>query len=179
MLALDVLLLCMIVVCIIYCWVLNQRIRDLHNSRIEFARMIKEFDAAVLKAEHSIDDLSNVGKNANSEVKKAVKSAEMIIEDLESAHEIGDKTCSNLEAAIAEARKCQKVIEKADKDAGVILEESNIDKYDEEKYIEDAELPEHKNLIEKVIDKITTHKHKGTADQSDFYNSLRKLSIRK
>lgn len=196
MLALDVLLLCMIAVCIVYCWILNQRIRDLHNSRIEFARMIKEFDAAVVKAESCIDDLSSIGKSANDQVKKSTKAAEEIIEDLTSINEIGDKTCENLEAAISEARKCQKVMEsaatskpaKGSKKKAIaaveeVIEEDEaeaVDLFEENSYIEDTELPEHQNLLEKVLNKITSHKESsGNYDQSDYYSSLKKLSVRK
>lgn len=195
MIALDVLLLCMIAVCIIYCWVLNQRIRDLHNSRIEFARMIKEFDSAVVKAEHCIDDLSSLSKSANDQVKKSTKAAESVITELTEVYEIGDKTCANLEAAISEARKCQKIMESSPKKASKkssakskvaesVIEESSeeeaVDLFEENPYIEDSEIPEHKNLLEKVLDKITTHKEKATSyDQNDYYSSLKKLSVRK
>lgn len=198
MFALDVLLLCMIVVCIIYCWILNQRIRDLHNSRIEFARMIKEFDSAVVKAEHCIDDLSSMGKVANDQVKKSTKAAEIVINELTEVYEIGDKTCSNLEAAISEARKCQRIMESAkqeskksaslskpqqEEDDTMILEDeanSEDDTFQRNRYIEESEMPEHRNLIEKVLDKITSPKgSSGTYDQNEYYSSLRKLSMRK
>lgn len=196
MIALDVLLLCMIGLCIVYCWILNQRIRDLHNSRIEFARMIKEFDAAVIKAEHCIDDLSSLGKSANDQVKKSTKAAEGVISELTEVYEIGDKTCANLEAAISEARKCQKIMESSDaqkpskkstsknKIEAAIEEETReeeaVDLFEENTYIEDAEMPEHKNLLEKVLNKITSHKeNNSTYDQNDYYSSLKKLSVRK
>lgn len=199
MFALDVLLLCMIIVCIIYCWILNQRIRELHNSRIEFARMIKEFDAAVIKANHSIDDLSSLGKTANDQIKKSTKAAEVVIEELTEVYEIGDKTCANLEAAISEARKCQKIMESTKKDrVNISRTKEELDTEEEEdtmlleeeacseneaygnRYIEDSEIPEHKNLIEKVLDKITTQKGAATTfDQNEYYSSLRKLSMRK
>lgn len=198
MLALDVILLCMITVCIIYCWILNQRIRDLHNSRIEFARMIKEFDSAVIKAEHCIDDLSTLGKSANDQVKKSTKAAEEVIEDLTSIYEVGDKTCSNLEAAISEARKCQKILEtskatksskkssskkkavKVTKDDVGIDEAESVDMFAENSYIEDTELPEHQNLLERVLSRIVTNKEKtGKYDQNDYYSSLKKVSLRK
>jgi|GEM_PF-1200169 len=193
MLALDVLLLFMIAVCIIYCWILNQRIRDLHNSRIEFARMIKEFDAAVIKAENCIDDLTSLSKSSNDQVKKSTKAAEGVIQELQEVYEIGDKTCSNLESAISEARKCQKALidgvkgskEQPSKVVDIALEEAEQMSeeelaYDKTDYIEDSAMPEHKNLLEKVLDKITTHRSKGESmDQSNYYDTLRKLSVRK
>jgi Rps23 Pro-64 3,4-dihydroxylase Tpa1-like proline 4-hydroxylase len=200
MLALDVLLLLMIGVCIVYCWVLNQRIKDLHNSRIEFARMIKEFDAAVIKAEHCISDLSLLGKNATDQVKKAADTAEEVIEELKTIYTIGDKVGTKLESAIMEARKQQKALETASKskktqykieeeyiededqaegDANFAYEETESEDFAKSEYISDSEIPEHRNLLEKVLSKITTHKHKGTIDQNSYYDTLRKVSARK
>jgi hypothetical protein len=199
MLALDVLLLLMIGVCIAYCWILNQRIRDLHNSRIEFARMIKEFDAAVVKAEHCISDLSRLGKTATDQVRKASDTAEEVIEELKTIYTIGDKVGTKLESSIIEARKQQKAMEavtsgrkikkqqyqtedeyidEAAEESGIIFEETSAD-FKKSEYIEDSEMPEHQNLLERVLSKITTHKHKGTVDQASYYDSLRKVSARK
>lgn len=195
MLALDVLLLFMIGVCIAYCWILNGRIRDLHNSRIEFARMIKEFDAAIIKAEHCISDLSTLGKTATDQVKKAADTAEEVIEELKTIYTIGDKVGTKLESSIMEARKQQKVLSSnSHKAKKHNYEEEYIDESIEESelayegqgadfskndYLEESDTPEHQNLLEKVLSKITTHKHKGTIDQAGYYDSLRKMSVRK
>ncbi|MEY3196975.1 MAG: hypothetical protein RLZZ59_343, partial [Pseudomonadota bacterium] len=82
MLALDVLLLLLIVVCIVYCWILNQRIRDLHNSRVEFARMIKEFDAAVVKAEKCISELATMSSATTMEIRAATDNAQELVHEL-------------------------------------------------------------------------------------------------
>jgi hypothetical protein len=196
MLALDVLLLLMISICIAYCWILNQRIRDLHNSRIEFARMIKEFDSAIVKAEHCIDDLSTLGRTASDQVRKASDTAEEVIEELKTIYTIGDKVGTKLESSIMEARKQQKAIENGYKtkkqqyqtedeyidenseESGVIFEDQTIN-FAKKEYTDDGEIPEHRNLLERVLNKITTHKHKGTVDQASYYDSLRKVSARK
>lgn len=201
MLALDVVLLFMIMICIVYCWVLNQRIRDLHNSRVEFARMIKEFDAAVIKAEGCIEDLTSLSKNATEQVKKASDDADMVISELKTVYEIGDKTSAKLEEAIKEARMHQKSLESsaetkdskkksAKSNAKEIADEeiADNDNFEEEleeeeyladAYIEDGEVPSHQNLLEKVLHKITTHKHHGTVDQNSYYDTLKKVSVRK
>jgi hypothetical protein len=200
MLALDVVLLFMIVICIVYCWVLNQRIRDLHNSRVEFARMIKEFDAAVIKAEGCTDDLSSLSKTATEHVKKAADDADMVISELKTVYEIGDKTSAKLEESIKEARKQQNALasssqgkdsKKPSTQSNIKEEESEIvnnDNFDvtaeeegylAEEYIEDKEVPAHQNLLEKVLHKITTHKHHGTVDQNSYYDTLKKVSVRK
>lgn len=190
MLALDVVLLLMIIICIVYCWILNQRIRDLHNSRVEFARMIKEFDAAVIKAETCIEDLSSISKTTTEQVKKASDDADMVISELKTVYEIGEKTSSKLEESIKEARKQQESLKskssakaasavEEEKAEDLAMEEIKEEEFASEEYIEDPDSPDHQNLLEKVLSKITTHKQKGTFDQNTYYDSLRKLSVRK
>ena len=198
MLALDVLLLMMIVVCIVYCWILNQRIRDLHNSRVEFARMIKEFDAAVVKAENCISELSTLGASATMQIKNASAEAEHLVTELKTVNEFGQALGGKLERSISDARKFAQHLEDAaavgvgkSKRKKAAPKESKQTRFDSEDLYEEEEvgsrfkrrsdelLPEHSNLLETVLSKITTHKHKGTVDQSGFYDSLRKVSVRK
>ena len=68
MIILDILLLVMTVICVVYCWTLNRRIQDLQNSRIEFARMIKELNASIIKAEHNVNEMSELSKITSSEI---------------------------------------------------------------------------------------------------------------
>lgn len=202
MLALDVLLLMMIVVCIVYCWVLNQRIRDLHNSRVEFARMIKEFDAAVIKAGNCIAELSTLGSAATSQIKNVSIEAEELVHELRTVNDFGNNVSNKLERSLSEARKSTQYLEELIDSASTIsLSKTKSKKaaapatkkqqklVAEEHYTEDALserlqndnelMPEHKNLIETVLAQITTHKHKGTVTQSGFYDSLRKVSLNK
>lgn len=200
MLALDVLLLMMIAVCIVYCWILNQRIRDLHNSRVEFARMIKEFDAAVVKAENCISELSTLGANATMQVKNVSIEAEHLIAELKTVNDFGQTLGAKLERSISDARKSLQHLEDAvatkaskSKRKKVDPKESKQSRFNSDELYDDEEevvgskfkgrsdelLPEHKNLLETVLSKITTHKQKGTVDQNGFYDSLRKVSVRK
>jgi len=207
MLALDVLLLMMIVVCIVYCWVLNQRIRDLHNSRVEFARMIKEFDAAVVKAEHCISELSTLGANATLQIKSASMDAQELVHELKTINEFGNNVGSKLERSISEARKATNYLEDAIEAAGSVsvgkakrtskakpkavkvdaisMKQEDFESeelFDDSfgtKFKNDALIPEQKNLLEAVLSKITTHKHRGSIGQTGFYDSLRKVSLGK
>ncbi len=201
MLALDVLLLMMIVVCIVYCWVLNQRIRDLHNSRVEFARMIKEFDAAVIKAENCISELSTLGSNATVQIKNASADAENLIHELKTVNDFGNSLGAKLERSISDARKVGSHIEdmmeaassvtvgKAKSKKATTSKVSKQSKFQSEDFMDetigskfkgtDDLIPEQQNLLESVLSKITTHKHRGTVSQSGFYDSLRKVSVGK
>ncbi|MES2214814.1 MAG: DUF6468 domain-containing protein [Pseudomonadota bacterium] len=112
MLALDVLLLVMIGVCVAYCWVLNKRIQDLHNSRVEFARMIKEFDVAVVKADKAIAEMSILGKETGAQmqvIQKSLKESERTYTELHMASELGNKIAERLERNITEARSFEKI----------------------------------------------------------------------
>lgn len=202
MLALDVLLLMMIIVCIVYCWVLNQRIRDLHNSRVEFARMIKEFDAAVIKAGNCISELSTLGAASTSQIKNASIDAEELVHELRTVNDFGNNVSTKLERSLSEARKSTQYLEELIDTASAISVSKTkskktstaaskkepklpLEEYDAKDIMgdrlhnNDELMPEHKNLIETVLSKITTHKHKGTVSQSGFYDSLRKVSLKK
>ena len=198
MLALDVLLLMMIVVCIVYCWVLNQRIRDLHNSRVEFARMIKEFDAAVVKAENCISELSTLGSNATVQIKNASMDAEELTHELKTVNDFGNNLGAKLERSISEARKLALYLEEREESAAsssktkpkkAATKVSKQTKFEPEEFLDesigskfkggDELMPEQQNLLESVLSKITTHKHRGTVSQSGFYDSLRKVSLGK
>jgi chromosome segregation ATPase len=198
MLALDVLLLLMIIVCIVYCWILNQRIRDLHNSRVEFARMIKEFDAAVVKAERCISDLSTLSSNATLQIKNASSEAEELIDELKTLNDLGNTLGAKLEHSISDARKALEAIEntampktKRKKALKETKAQSHLPL--EDVYIQDTQdktdtifstdenklSPEHTSLLRTMLSKITTHKHQGTMDQSSYYGSLKKVSAGK
>lgn len=203
MLALDVLLLIMIVVCIVYCWILNQRIRDLHNSRVEFARMIKEFDHAVVKAEGCISELSSLGSSATLQIKNAVSNADELVDEIKTINDFGKNISYKLEKYISEAkdlvndlaisiemasstskskRKTASVkTSSAKASAAKSKKQSNFENLDFENAEMDFEedlLPEQQNLLKTVLSKITTHKHNGTMDQNSFYNSLKKVSVK-
>ena len=201
MLALDVLLLMMIVVCIVYCWVLNQRIRDLHNSRVDFARMIKEFDAAVVKAENCISEMSTLGSNSAIFIKNASMDAEEIIRELKTINDFGNSLGAKLERSISDARKLVQNLEdsieasesisigKAKRKKAAVPKVSKHTQFAPDEFFDDTIgskfkdagelIPEQKNLLQSVLSKITTHKHSGTVSQSGFYDSLRKVSLGK
>lgn len=203
MLALDILLLVLISTCIVYCWILNQRIRDLHNSRVEFARMIKEFDAAVIKASNCISELSSLSSSTSLEIKNLTMDAQEISADLKIINDLGNNISNKLEKYITESRNYSEELSILIENASMVTASAasgkkkspaaakkatksvkatttlKKDVASEEQLDAEAELlPEHKNLLETVLAKISTHKHKGTLDQSGFYNSLRKVSVK-
>ncbi|MFK8040502.1 MAG: hypothetical protein AB8B67_04135 [Rickettsiaceae bacterium] len=68
MLIVDFLLLLLIGVCIIYCVILNNRIKDLNNSRVDFARITKELHATILNARSSVQELCELSESKSEEL---------------------------------------------------------------------------------------------------------------
>lgn len=104
MLLLDLLLLIMTVICIVYCWILNQRIRDLQNSRVEFARMIKELNVSIVRASTSVTELSELSKVTNATLKSATETAQKTIDELLILNKVGDDLLNKLSSQISNAR---------------------------------------------------------------------------
>jgi chromosome segregation ATPase len=196
MLALDVLLLLLIVVCIVYCWILNQRIRDLHNSRVEFARMIKEFDAAVVKAEKCISELATMSSATTMEIRAATDNAQELVHELQTLNEFGNTLGLKLERSISDGRKLLEELEtrtpaektkrkkntKETKSQAKLPIEELYDESNENPRFDtgdDELLPEHTSMLKSMLSRLTTHKHQGKMDQSSYYNSLRKVSAGK
>jgi len=96
MILLDILLLIMITICIGYCYILNKRIRNLHNSRVEFARMIKELNISIVKAENNINRMSELSKVTSAEIQSSVNEAQSLSTELADMHESVDYLLSKM-----------------------------------------------------------------------------------
>jgi SMC interacting uncharacterized protein involved in chromosome segregation len=82
MLLLDILLILMISICIIYCWILNRRIEELQNSRIEFARTIKELNFSIDKAASSVGELERLAHDTEKNLKNASDETAGLLQEL-------------------------------------------------------------------------------------------------
>lgn len=100
MVLLDILLLIMIVVCVGYCWILNHRISDLQNSRVEFARMIKELNVSIVKAEANVNEMSQLSKITSTEIRSVVDEARESISELASLNSIAADVSDKLKGQI-------------------------------------------------------------------------------
>jgi methyl-accepting chemotaxis protein len=195
MIALDVLLLVMIVICVTYCWILNRRIQDLHNSRVEFARMIKEFDASIVKADKAIEDMGNIGKESHKkidELQTIVRNSSNISTELDMVTDMATKISERLENQITEARQ---VIEdtqnipdynpnQTEMFAAPIQEKHhrvNINEQfeDSEKNVEFT--PKHMDKLGEALQRIVSHNipDQVNIDQTGYFGSLKKISTRK
>ncbi len=82
MILLDFLLLIMLIICTIYCYLLNKKVQSLQNSRVEFARMIKELNVGINKTEHNIKIMQNIKKTTSNDLNLIVNKANNTLENL-------------------------------------------------------------------------------------------------
>ena len=178
MVILDFLLFIMISICIIYCWMLTRKIQDLQNSRIEFARMIKELNSSIIKAENNVNELSQLSKITGSEIKFSIDQANKMIENLSkiilNSNEASEKLKSQLEKA-----------ENLPIDINYNLSSKNGEKFSEEdlapKYeIEDSYSDKMKEFMQNIISSKKLKKDTSSSlDQSSYYDTLRKINAKK
>jgi hypothetical protein len=190
MLFLDFLLLLMIGVCIVYCWILSRRIHDLHNSRIEFARMIKELDASILKADSNIKEMAKLSEITVQEIKVSISEAETLLSSLRNVmsnanymisqlknSDISSKDFSNM--IYRESENYAKDNKFTDEDFAPISQED-----DEESNFDQEEKIAHENRMKGFIKHIVS-KNKGSVDndnmsaKTSYYDTLRKINVKK
>ncbi len=184
MLFLDFLLLVMIVVCVAYCWMLNRRIQDLQNSRIEFARMIKELNASIVKAENNVNEMSELSKVTSNEIKSVVEEAKDISSELATMSKIASELSTKLSTqsqsigkSLYEAESPQNSYENSmhskpkekftEEDLAPITDET------ESKYTNQL-----KNFIQSIVSK-KTDEQSANLNQMNYYETLRKINAKK
>ena len=184
MLFLDFLLLIMIVVCVAYCWMLNRRIQDLQNSRIEFARMIKELNASIVKAENNVNEMSELSKVTSNEIKSVVEEAKDISSELATMSKIASELSTKLSTqsqsigkSLYEAESPQNSYENSmhskpkekftEEDLAPITDET------ESKYTNQL-----KNFIQSIVSK-KTDEQSANLNQMNYYETLRKINAKK
>jgi hypothetical protein len=179
MIVLDILLLIMTTICIVYSWMLNRRIHDLQNSRIEFARMIKELNASIVKAENNVSEMSKLSKVTSAEIKSVVAEARDISTKLVSDSEFAKELSIRLSEQFIKLRESQQAEE---------LSYTNISKRSGEKFTEedlvsssqeDSTYTEQiKNFIQNIVIKKSGQQN-GNLNQAGYYDTLRKINARK
>lgn len=179
MLFLDFLLLFMIGVCITYCFILNRRIHDLQNSRIEFARMIKELNASIVKAEHNVNEMSQLSKITSREIKSVVEEAKEISTELMKMSEVASDISEKLDKQSEEVRVGLHV---EDEEYLSRISANSGEKFTDEDLpeIEEPAGPQYTNHLKNFINKVVTRKEAeaGSMSQAGYYSTLRKISVK-
>jgi gas vesicle protein len=184
MLILDYLLLAMIAVCIVYCWTLNKRIQDLQNSRIEFARMIKELNVSIVKAETSVEELNTLSKVTTTELKNSIEEARNTTNELQMVNDISNNLADQLTQQVSTIKKDQK---------NNLSSSSSNEQYDNSRFeegdfapIEDESLKSsaafYANQLKSLLAGVINRKAQDdgvSMNQTSYYDSLRKISVKK
>jgi hypothetical protein len=104
MFVLDGVVALLLIVCIIYCMKLNKKIMALHRNKNDFAKGIKYFDDAILRAETSIVELRNVSTTVVVDLHDTINKAQNIISDLSFMVDRAANLTDKLEISITDAR---------------------------------------------------------------------------
>lgn len=100
---LDGLVALLLVVCIVYCIKLNKKILALHKNKNDFAKGLKYFDDAILRAETSITELKNVS-NKVVVLQETISKANHVLNDLSFMADRAANLTDKLEMNIKDAR---------------------------------------------------------------------------
>lgn len=103
-LLLNVSMIVLLVVTIIYCWVLNRRIRVLQDSKGELAQLLKYFDESTQRATESVVALQNTSKKIGDSIQVRISKANDMLDDLAFMIDKGNKVADQIEAALAVQR---------------------------------------------------------------------------
>lgn len=188
----------MIAICITYCWMLNRRIQDLQNSRVEFARMIKELNVSIVKAESSVKDLSEIAKITSIELKSSVDEAKTNCQELKILTDLANNVSEELSNQIRSIKQKQReyfntdLKEKSSNNYQNILKKgvneqpysSLNDKFTDEDLINDEDYYndksyKHKNDLTTTITNIVTKKPEENNSNLNYYDTLRRISAKK
>jgi len=181
---LDILLFIMTTICVIYCWMLNRRIQDLQNSRIEFARMIKELNASIVKAENNVNEMSELSKVTSTEIKSVVAEAQSTSSELMTISEVASELLVQLNSQsvmaqrnISELDSTEDYINSISAKAGERFSEEDLAPPAEEE--NEATYSNHlKNFIQNIVTK-KSDEQSSSLNQTSYYDTLRKINAKK
>ena len=182
MIFLDILLFIMIVICVVYCWTLNRRIQDLQNSRVEFARMIKELNVSILKAETNVNEMSELSKITSAEIRSVVDEAKKNIKELTQISHIASDISENLNEQIKNIGNLQgETPAYLNNDNDIVSNKSN-DRFSEEDLAPEPEkVISYTNNLKNFIHNVVTRKTETnqSLNQGSYYDTLRKINAKK
>lgn len=99
----------LLVATLIYCRILNSRIRVLQDGKSELARLLKHFDESTSRASESIVSLQTASRKIAEGIRERVEKAEYLARELDFLIERAGKLSDTLEAEINIGRSVGKV----------------------------------------------------------------------
>ena len=183
MIFLDILLLIMIIICVSYCWMLSRRIQDLQNSRVEFARMIKELNVSIVKAENNVNEMSQLSKVTSNEIKAVVEEAKEISGELSSINARAVDLSENLHKQVQYSARYLNIDDRQEVDYSSVLSSKPREKFTQEDLAPiKEESVSYTHSLKNFLHNITTEKTNETSspsNQMNYYDTLRKINARK
>jgi hypothetical protein len=95
---------------VVYCWILNKRIKILQDSKGELAQLLHHFDESTRRASDSIIALQTASKKIGENIQHRIDKANFLLDDLAFMIEKGNKLANQMEASFAVNRARSKVI---------------------------------------------------------------------
>ncbi|MCE2992440.1 MAG: DUF6468 domain-containing protein [Candidatus Jidaibacter sp.] len=100
----DIAVILLLVMTIIFCWRLNNKIIELKSGRKDLLELVKTLDSAILKTNTNISELKIMSQNSAVELSALVSQAQEYISDLNFMNETAAKLADRLEKNISDAR---------------------------------------------------------------------------
>ena|SRR5690606_4992662 len=94
---LDVVIAVLLVVTVVYCWRLNQRLSTLRQGREELAALVTQLTQATMRAEGSISTLKGAAKEATQGLEENISAARALRDELALITETGNNLANRLE----------------------------------------------------------------------------------
>lgn len=82
MLLLDCITIVMLLITIVYCWKLNNKMTELKKNRREFQAFIQNIDNALIKAHTSIKELQALTAQTSTDISENLNKARLVVDDL-------------------------------------------------------------------------------------------------
>jgi hypothetical protein len=101
----NIIMIFLLLVTIVFCWRLNNKIMALKESKKDLNQLVKTFDIAIIKTHKSIADLKVMSANSSAELQTYVAKATDMIEDLSYMNETAASLADRLESSIKIARQ--------------------------------------------------------------------------
>jgi hypothetical protein len=109
-LILDIVIVGLLGATVVYCWILNKRIKILQDSKSELAQLLHHFDESTRRASDSIIALQTASKKIGENIQNRIDKANFLLDDLAFMIEKGNKLANQMEASFAVNRARTKVI---------------------------------------------------------------------
>lgn len=108
MIILDFLTIILLIACIGYSYLLHMRINSLQKTKLEFSKMVREFDLAIIRAETSVEELTKLSNNTSTKLQKLIDKSQTLVNDLTFMNDMGGDIAERLEAEIHKAQALEK-----------------------------------------------------------------------